>query len=236
MPTLVLPKTAEYPRSEVKKGARYHIDLVAPSAMMLLGRLAPSCSRIELGGSLRRRRKDVADIEIVCVPTIAHSTDLLGDRLTDVNQLELTLADLLLDPTYDLALRLDEQGHTHYGPASKRLVYNGLPVDLFAVLPPKQWGPTMVLRTGPAAFNQQLVTQTTKGGWCPPSIYWLDGSLRRVGTATEGGGLIDTPEEADVFKALDLPYLRPALRTHTIAPRLRSAGVYLWCDRGRWIE
>lgn len=47
-------------------------------AQSIVAALAPSCQRIEIAGSLRRRKQEVGDIEILYVAKTAEQTDLLG--------------------------------------------------------------------------------------------------------------------------------------------------------------
>src|SRR5690349_5390941 len=48
-------------------------------ALNLVGALTPACHRIEIAGSLRRKKELVGDIEIVAIPKL--HTNLLGEPL-----------------------------------------------------------------------------------------------------------------------------------------------------------
>ncbi|HEX2516441.1 MAG TPA: hypothetical protein VH257_17170, partial [Chloroflexota bacterium] len=99
------------------------------------------------------------------------------------------------------------------------MVYRGaageLPLDLFAVTGPAQWGVILTVRTGPGAFSTRLVTARRYGGGMPEGFRVRDGAL------WDGERLVATPEEADLFAALGLPWLPPSGAPTPCAP---SAG------------
>ena len=55
-------------------------------AMMLAGKvvdeLAPVCERIEIAGSIRRKKPTIGDVEIVCIPKLVTATNLLGETIS----------------------------------------------------------------------------------------------------------------------------------------------------------
>jgi DNA polymerase/3'-5' exonuclease PolX len=189
--------------------------------------LRPACERIQIGGSIRRRKADVGDIELVMVPRFHEGppeSDLFGQGARrQVNELDELLGKLKAEGT--LADRLDVNGRPAWGPKFKRALdrvnHEGtmFAADLFSVLPPAQWGVVYLLRTGPAEFNQRLVTQRWKGGLCPDDLCFRDGALYRmhpVGDPVERyvapTELVPTPEEEDVFRALGLGWIAPMER------------------------
>ena len=98
-----------------------------------------------------------------------------------------------------LALRLP----VAYGPRYKRLLYQGVPLDLFSVLPPAQWGVIMVIRTGPAQFSHRIVTPKRYGGLLPSHLRVKDGAV------WHGEEMVPTPEEADFLRLLGLEWVEP---------------------------
>lgn len=101
-----------------------------------------------------------------------------------------------------LAHRRDKNGHPAFGAKLKRVRYRGragtLPLDLFAVTPPAQWGAIVTIRTGPGGFSRRLVTSRLYGGGMPVGMREHEGAL------WAGGRLVETPEEEDFFHALGL--------------------------------
>jgi len=166
--------------------------------------LRASCVRLEVAGSIRRGRPDVGDLELVAVPRVDEITvGLFGDQVEIVDQLGVRVDAFLADGVF--TQRLDKNGRHAYGPRYKRLVYRGTGLDLFTVLPPAQWGTVFLIRTGPHEFSQKLVTQRRLGGWMPNHLREVEGHLQDHTT----GDVLDTPEEADVFKALGRPWIEP---------------------------
>lgn len=170
--------------------------LIAWEVMTLLDDL---CSRITIGGSLRRGKPIVGDIEVIAQPIdpkrFARRCDLLLERGR-------------------VALRLNKLGYRiAWSQREKCMWINGMPLDLFIVQPDRQWGPTCLIRTGPNAANQVLVTKaglrTTLGdvGILPHHMKFDDGLIWRDDEP------LDCPEEKHVFAACGLPWVSPWLRT-----------------------
>jgi DNA polymerase/3'-5' exonuclease PolX len=143
-------------------------------------RLAPACVRLEIAGSIRRGRPDVADVELVAVPRVTPGRpDLFGAPTTATGELHALATELLAAGV--LAHRPDKNGRPAFGEKLKRVVFTGaagvLPLDLFAVTPPAQWGVIFTVRTGPGAFSTRLVTARRYGGGMPEGHRVRDGAL-----------------------------------------------------------
>lgn len=161
--------------------------------------LAPYCERIEIAGSIRRQRQDVGDIELVCIPRMtAVQPDLFEAERGDVSAELQRVKELIAEGV--LEHRLDANGHQACGPRFQRLVYKGFALDVFAVLPPAQFGVILAIRTGPAAFSKKLVTsRLAAGGGCMRM-----GQCVVEGALMDRGKVIETPEEADFFAAIGM--------------------------------
>lgn len=150
--------------------------------------LMPYCERIEIAGSIRRRKAEVGDIEIVAKPLPA--LDLFGSP----------------NGYHDLSLPLpavkNGQRYKQYA------LPEGINLDLFIVLPPAQWGVIFALRTGGAEFSRKLVTAKRYGGYLPSLYIIRDGAVRRQDT----GEVVPTPEESDFFALLGLDFISPQER------------------------
>lgn len=167
-------------------------------AELLVERLRHACERIEIAGSIRRRKPEVKDIELVAIPKTGR--DLFGEVLVDEpTELDVLVQRLIL--CGHLAPRLNSAGIQCMGSKMKRLtaVRSGIAVDLFAVLPPAQWGAIFAIRTGPAEYSERLVTLCQRRG-----LYCREGRL--VDTA---GREHATPEERDFIEACGVPYIEP---------------------------
>jgi DNA polymerase/3'-5' exonuclease PolX len=166
--------------------------------------LAVACDRMEIAGSVRRRKPSVHDLELVAIPTIdeAESGDLWGTPVI-VNRLEDRIAGLIdrsvIEPRRVVVNRADGtvEESRRMGAAYKALVYQGLPVDLF-ITDAERWGCIFALRTGPGDWNTRLVTDCKR--------YFrsvADGRVLHLGKP------VPTPEEADFFRALGVPWVEP---------------------------
>lgn len=133
-------------------------DEVLPTALKLVDELAEDCMDIVLAGSLRRKRPDVGDIEIVAIPILP--ADLFGD------------ADPAATTRLDRRLRKLAAEHRvsihQFGPKAKRLSIV-LPckirvgVDLYTT-DAERWPITLAIRTGPADYAKAFVTPRDRGG------------------------------------------------------------------------
>lgn len=186
----------------VQQKSKVPLSVASSVAELLLRDLRDGCERIEIAGSIRRRRENVGDIEIVAIPKFAF--DLLGGR----GYSEL---DGAIDRLMDISLIGIWLAPTKTGDRYKqfKLFYKGLDLcklDLF-IVSQETWGCQFAIRTGPASFSHRLVTPRRHGGLCPAHLRFKDGRLWHNEVALE------TPEEKDVFDFLGLPWCEPWQRT-----------------------
>lgn len=191
-----------------------------PLAARLAELLEPACVRIEIAGSIRRQRPDVKDIELVCVPRMTEPAGL-HPRLAffDVGPDELVSAmDERVDSLCGAAaidLRYLRAGkEACNGERQKRLVFHGIVVDLFILIPPADWGLMFTLRTGPSIWSKRLVTNKSRGGLLPDDLRVSGAQVLRSRDA------IACKEERDFFALIGLPWIEPAQRTFEALCRL----------------
>lgn len=184
-------------------------------AEAIVRELAPACERLEIAGSIRRGVAEVKDIELVAIPG-GLARDLFGAvDLEAPHDLERALERLI--DARRLRARMTAAGLLRLGPRFKALeaVRSEIPVDLFIVLPPAQWGALFAIRTGPAEYSQRLVTACRERG-----LVCDGGRLRRATSgripASDrwGAELVDvpTPEERDFIEACGVPFVPPEQR------------------------
>lgn len=185
------------PLEEAEHKARYLRDV-----------LADDCERIEIAGSVRRRQATVKDIELVAIPTTVQvPAGLFGDVFDIEDKLEQRIAQGIRDgwlAPRDVEIhRKDGSIETgrRMGERYKALVYMGIPVDLFIVRPPADWGVVFTIRTGPAEWSERLVTDCQR--------FFL-----RVehGALLHFGDPIPCPEERDFFDAIGQAWVEPSER------------------------
>ena len=160
------------------------------TALRLEALLRPSCERIEIAGSIRRRWPTVGDIELVAIPRKRYQASLLGDV-----EAEKTYLDLHLE-RYPEFYKVVANGDR-----MKRILFDGMQVDLF-VTDPARWGVIMTLRTGSKDFATWLVTSRDQGGARRVDRIVKDGRVWEIGQTEP----LETPEEPYVFQALGVPW------------------------------
>ena len=184
-------------------------ELVAEATVRML---QDSCERIEVAGSIRRRREDVGDVEILCIPRVG-GVDLFGQPVEGDTALDRRCKDLL-DQGF-LEYRLNVDGERQYGPRNKYTVHTatGIGVDIFTTSC-EQWGMALLVRTGPQSFCRAVMTQFQCLG--------LQGHA--YGGVSRGERMLDCPDEQTVFDLLQWDYIPPELRGN--APEQRWGQVH----------
>ena len=162
------------------------------------------CERIEIGGSIRRKKETVGDTEIVIEPRLTPAYDMFGDICGMVNE-QYEYSKLCREKGV-LQPRLDINGTGAWGERYQRAIYKGFALDIFCVLPPAQWGVIMAIRTGPATFSKRVVTSRLFGGRLPTGYQIKDGQL------LIGGQPVLVETEKEFFNLIELEYVPPEER------------------------
>ena len=187
---------------------RYHLEDAEAAAGRLRDALAPYCERIEVAGSIRRRRPDVGDVELLCIPRPGQTETLFG--VVESGTDKLTVALLTMIGKGELAYRLNARGQRVFGPKNKLLtdVASGIPLDVFST-EAGCWGMALVVRTGPAGFCKAFMQRFRALGMAGHAY---------GGVEDADGNLLDCPEEQDVFDLLAWPWLPPEDRLDASRP------------------
>lgn len=167
-------------------------------ANRIFAALSHTCERIEIAGSIRRRKEHVGDIEIVAIPKRKH--DMLGDP--DSSMLDDELDMLISEGRLRKVKRGDRYGQFE-------LVGSGVPgfkLDLF-ITDPERWGVIYTIRTGSSNFSKRIVKPEIYGGYLPEGLRVNDGLL----WADDGEDwvVVHTPEETDYFEYLTCGWIEP---------------------------
>ena len=154
--------------------------------------LEGSCDRIEIAGSIRRRKRDVGDIELLCIPEFVGGVDMLDRELGALAIRRI------------LALRRNKRGSTTYGPKNKLMVHvpSGMGVDIFST-DEQCWPVAMVVRTGGKQTNIRISMAAQARGY----KFHAYGS----GFSTPNGEIV-CRSEREVFETVGLPWQRPEER------------------------
>lgn len=154
---------------------------------LLQGTLTYPCfSQWERAGSVRRQRKDPADVEIVLRPHLTRAADLWGysdSRNSVLNEFDKACGVQLREGR--LEKRPSKNGRAVWGERTKYGIFmtldgRAIPVDLFSVIEPATWGSILAIRTGPHDFNHLLVTARALGGCCPQNRKVAGGAVWKL--------------------------------------------------------
>ncbi|KKL25821.1 hypothetical protein LCGC14_2401470 [marine sediment metagenome] len=148
--------------------------------------LAPVCEKIEVAGSIRRRKPQVGDIELLVIPRYVAAVD----------QLDREIGALMIQGI--LGHRRTRRGSRIYGSKNKLLIHvNGIGVDIFST-DEQCWPVALVVRTGGKETNKRIATAALRKGW----RFHAYGS----GFSTPDGEIV-CHSEREVFEAVGLRYL-----------------------------
>ena len=168
--------------------------------------IGPRCKRLLIGGSIRRRRPDPGDIEILYEPSFEKTgEDLFGDpsfHNSTFAYLNMLKADGVLSD------RGDVNGRPAWGERYQRGTFKDFAIDLYANMDPNQWGIHMAIRTGGEEFSKALVTSRLEGGLLPPGC--------RIGSGWQFfdgvKGKVEVPDEETLFHLLEIDFIAPERR------------------------
>ena len=145
--------------------------------------LEPHCIRIEIAGSIRRKKPQVKDIEIVVIPK-QYDIGLFETGIaTIVNQWKKVKGELPCKYT-------------------QRMLPEGIKLDLFFA-ERTNWGLIYATRTGSAEYSHKVLAI----GWSKRGYKSIGGHL------TYNSKQIAVLEEEDLFKRIEMAYVAPELRT-----------------------
>lgn len=160
-------------------GIKYPYAEAYKIALKVLEQLKPYCERIEIAGSIRRKKAEVGDIEIVAIPKPYEVGLFQSGIATVVNQWEKVKGELPCRYT-------------------QRIHPSGIKLDLFFA-EEGNWGLVFALRTGAADYSHKVLAN----GWVRQGFKSDGGYLFRDGERYE------VREEKDLFRMIGIPYLEP---------------------------
>ena len=144
--------------------------------------LAPHCERVEIAGSIRRRKPEVGDIEIVAIP-----------KPYDVGLFASGIA-----PIVEQWPKVRGSLPCKY---TQRTLPDGIALDLFFATR-ENWGLIFAIRTGSADYSHRVLAC----GWVRNGYKSVDGMLTRDGVA------VAVPEERDLFRLAGVRWVEPEER------------------------
>jgi DNA polymerase/3'-5' exonuclease PolX len=173
--------------------------------------LEPWCERIEIVGSLRRQKDMVGDIELLFIPKLETVVkDMFSEANSEMVDLCAKRIDYLLGVGF-FEKRPSETNVFTWGPLNKLAIHKatGIAVDLFAEPNASDWARSMVIRTGPAKLNIQLIESGFRKGL---RVHAYGDSLTKVVT----GEVIPCASEEQFFKLCGMPWMTPRERSAVV--------------------
>ncbi len=145
--------------------------------------LATCCDKIEIAGSIRRKKRECKDIEIVAIAKPWQTGLFLDGIALAVNDWEKVKGDLA------------ESSFVRY---TQRILPEGSTLDLF-LCTPINFGYIFALRTGSAEFNTRVLFPHAK----------RKGFSFENGEVWHRGRVIAVPTELQFFELIGLPFVNP---------------------------
>lgn len=185
----------------MSEGVKRPYDQVHTVARAVVEMLQPYCHRIEIAGSVRRKKLWCTDVEIVAIPKIRTeaTTDLFGEVISTnkVSQVDELLA--------RVPVTLHKNGEKYKAFSLEWQPGYTFKVDLF--LPTVDtWGYTYLVRTGSAEYSKRFVTARAYGGLKPDEFTIRDARIWR------NGAVLSVLEEHDLFDLFGVKWIDPEQR------------------------
>lgn len=164
---------------------RYRYEDALAIANEVLEELRPHCVRIEIAGSIRRKKALVGDIEIVAIPK-PYTTGAVESGIA-----------LVVNKWMKVKGKM-EYGKTKY---TQRILKEGIKLDLF-VADETNWGLIFAMRTGSADFSHKVLAS----GWVSRGFKSIGGYM------TRDGEKLEVKEEVDLFRIAGVLFKQPSER------------------------
>lgn len=199
--------------SKPSTGKRWPNEEALAIAQDFVDVLSDSCERLQIAGSLRRRKPFVKDVEIVFVPRFQSTAAGAGQLRSDffvapadpppINLAEKQIANLL--EARLIRKRPNINGVCAWGAKNKLAIHapSGMPVDLFTATPENFFN-YLVCRTGGEQNNIAIASAAQAKGW-----KWNpygEGFSRPNGLSLE---VHPIASEREVYEFVGLQYLEP---------------------------
>lgn len=157
-----------------------------PIALRIKALFAPVCIRVEIGGSIRREKDEVRDIEIIAIP-----------KDYDIGLLESGIAEVIGKQGWE-CVKGQLGKNCRY---VQYLLPEGIKLDLFFATE-LNWGLIFAIRTGSAAYSHKVLAV----GWVKQGYKSVGGYLMK------DGHVVPVREEEDLFQLIKRRYMLPRFR------------------------
>jgi hypothetical protein len=209
-------------------GTRYSARDAHEAYVLLRANLLHVAERLELAGSLRRLVSrygcieavpldaTVGDLEVVTIPAYEERAD---PRAPLTNTISVNLLRERVRHAYTPWDGAKNEGLKAWKIAAPLARERGVVKCEVYSAAFDTFGGILAYRTGPRPFNEQWARHQRLGGWLPNNV------TLRGGRVYVDGEVVATPEEADFFAVLGLPYLEPHERSVEVMERLLAASM-----------
>jgi DNA polymerase/3'-5' exonuclease PolX len=170
----------------------------------------------EAGGSIRRKKPLVGDIEIIALP---------DDRRVLLARLDR----LVLDGTFRKATYGNTLNH-RWGETYRGVMFEGMKVEVFCATP-ENYGYIRWLRTGPGDANTHVMTRMMQTNW---PVRFREGSAWHI--EGEVSHKLDASSEVYIFSYLGIDYVKPEERSVSAYSRVCQARLDPYFLRELWLE
>ena len=158
--------------------------------------LTPLCDRVEVAGSIRRKKPQVNDIDIVAIPRPKKGPRVSAFGPLAVYEVGDVWSRLMPEALAKEPLKLIR---LQAGPELMRFTSdNGLQVDVYRARP-ETWGIMLLVRTGSKEHNVKLCILAHEKGMM----------LSAKEGVFKDGKVIASRTEEEIFAALELDYVEP---------------------------
>ena len=197
--------------------------------------------RIEIAGSVRRKRPECGDVELVVIPGFGEAEVDMG---LFTNREPVNLINHWLDEQVDagyMGKAICETTGFGWGPRYHSVDWQGVRLKFFASTR-EMWGSTLAIRTGPLELSLKLVVGLNDNGyrtidgavwrcdWCKPCQQSLrdcdDEDVQKCkacdNTLLVPREIVSVPDEERYFALAGVPYCVPEQRDETVKRKERS--------------
>jgi len=162
-------------------------------AKTIIKSLMPHTERIHIAGAIRRHMAQVDRIDILCTPRIVENKDLFGQKDKPARSPAFIAQCLKLGALVN--------GDIYAGRAFELELPGGLLLRIYTATP-DNWGYMLIIRTGSTDYFKEVISR----GLRKHGFRGIDGML------TKGSWAVPMPEEIDVFKIINMPWIDPRAR------------------------
>jgi DNA polymerase/3'-5' exonuclease PolX len=171
---------------------KVHLSEAFQIAENIVKLLKPHCEKIDIAGSIRRKKSEVKDIEIVCLPKLVALKDMFGYNQRIIKTQSFTK---IVDNELGKVIKGNSDG--------KMMVIDLGMIKLDLFMPDvNDYYRQLAIRTGCAEFSHNVIAKGwIKIGWCG-----TDKGLRKIADCIE----IKTPDGKSKWKCIaENPELPP---------------------------